>query len=127
MPAAFQSAREERYARETARAPADGLHRLRAVAQDAVYPNHTVRIIVSSGPGGNPDVLARMLADRMGKDFGVAFVVENVTGAGGALSAITAAKALADGYTLFSGDSVITCAIRLSCKNCICRSKIDGA
>jgi tripartite-type tricarboxylate transporter receptor subunit TctC len=78
-----------------------------AVAQDAGYPNHTVRMIVSSGPGGNPDVLARMLADRMGKDFGVAFVVENVTGAGGALSAITAAKAPADGYTLFSGDSGI--------------------
>ena len=48
-----------------------------AAAQDAGYPNHTVRFIVSSGPGGNPDVLARMLADRMGKDFGVAFVVVN--------------------------------------------------
>jgi tripartite-type tricarboxylate transporter receptor subunit TctC len=78
-----------------------------AIAQDARYPNHTVRIIVSSGPGGNPDVMARMLADRMGKDFGVAFVVENVQGAGGALSAITAAKSAPDGYTLFSGDSGI--------------------
>jgi tripartite-type tricarboxylate transporter receptor subunit TctC len=78
-----------------------------AVAQDARYPNHTVRIIVSSGPGGNPDVMARMLADRMSKDFGVAFVVENIQGAGGALSAITAAKAAPDGYTLFSGDSGI--------------------
>jgi tripartite-type tricarboxylate transporter receptor subunit TctC len=78
-----------------------------AVAQDARYPNHTVRVIVSSGPGGNPDVMARMLADRMSKDFGVAFVVENIQGAGGALSAITAAKAAPDGYTLFSGDSGI--------------------
>ena len=78
-----------------------------AIAQDANYPNHTVRIVVSSGPGGNPDVMARMLADRMGKDFGVAFVVENVQGAGGALSAITAAKAPPDGYTLFFGDSGI--------------------
>lgn len=78
-----------------------------AVAQDARYPNHTVRIIVSSGPGGNPDVMARMLADRMSKDFGVAFVVENIQGAGGALSAITAAKSAPDGYTLFSGDSGI--------------------
>ena len=78
-----------------------------AIAQDARYPNHTVRIIVSSGPGGNPDVMARMLADRMSKDFGVAFVVENVQGAGGALSAITAAKSAPDGYTLFSGDSGI--------------------
>ncbi|MFZ2066037.1 MAG: tripartite tricarboxylate transporter substrate binding protein [Xanthobacteraceae bacterium] len=78
-----------------------------SLAQDAGYPGHAVRIIVSSGPGGNPDVMARMLADRMGKDFGVAFVVENVQGAGGALSAITAAKAPADGYTLFFGDSGI--------------------
>ena len=78
-----------------------------AVAQDARYPTHAMRIIVSSGPGGNPDVMARMLADRMSKDFGVAFVVENVQGAGGALSAITAAKAPADGYTVFFGDSGI--------------------
>jgi tripartite-type tricarboxylate transporter receptor subunit TctC len=78
-----------------------------AAAQDARYPNHTVRIVVSSGPGGNPDVMARMLADRLSKDFGVAFVVENVQGAGGALSAITAAKAPPDGYTLFFGDSGI--------------------
>lgn len=77
------------------------------VAQEAHYPNHTVRIIVSSEPGGNPDVLARILADRMSKDFGVPFVVVNVTGAGGALSANTAAKAPPDGYTLFSGDSGI--------------------
>jgi tripartite-type tricarboxylate transporter receptor subunit TctC len=78
-----------------------------AVAQDTRYPNHTVRIIVSSGPGGNPDVLGRLLADRMSKDFGVAFVVENVMGAGGAISAITAAKSPPDGYSLFFGDTGI--------------------
>jgi tripartite-type tricarboxylate transporter receptor subunit TctC len=74
-------------------------------AQEAGYPTHAVRLIVASGPGGNPDVLGRILAERMTQDFGVAFVVENVTGAGGALAAITAAKAAPDGYTLVSGDS----------------------
>ena len=74
-------------------------------AQEASYPTHAVRLIVASGPGGNPDVLGRLLAERMTQDFGVAFVVENVTGAGGALAAITTAKATPDGYTLLSGDS----------------------
>jgi tripartite-type tricarboxylate transporter receptor subunit TctC len=78
-----------------------------AAAQDDSYPSHAMRLIVSSLPGGNPDVLGRLLADRMSKDFGVSVVVENVTGAGGAVSAITAAKAPPDGYTLFSGDTGI--------------------
>ena len=74
-------------------------------AQEANYPTHAVRLIVASGPGGNPDVLGRLLAERMMQDFGAAFVVENVTGAGGALAAITVAKAAPDGYTLLSADS----------------------
>ena len=78
-----------------------------ALAQDDSYPSRSVRLIVSSLPGGNPDVLGRLLADRMSNDFGKSFVVENVTGAGGALSAITAAKASPDGYTLYLGDTGI--------------------
>ena len=78
-----------------------------AFAQDESYPAHAVRLIVSSLPGGNPDVLGRLLADRMSNDFGKSFVVENVTGAGGAMSAIAAAKAPPDGYTLYLGDTGI--------------------
>jgi tripartite-type tricarboxylate transporter receptor subunit TctC len=78
-----------------------------ALAQDDSYPTHAVRLIVSSLPGGNPDVLGRLLADRMSNDFGKSFAVENVTGAGGALSAIAAAKAAPDGYTLYLGDTGI--------------------
>jgi tripartite-type tricarboxylate transporter receptor subunit TctC len=78
-----------------------------ALAQDDSYPTRSVRLIVSSLPGGNPDVLGRLLADRMSNDFGKSFVVENVTGAGGALSAIAAAKAAPDGYTVFLGDTGI--------------------
>jgi tripartite-type tricarboxylate transporter receptor subunit TctC len=78
-----------------------------ALAQDDSYPAHAVRLIVSSLPGGNPDILGRLLADRMSNDFGKSFAVENVTGAGGALSAIAAAKAAPDGYTLYLGDTGI--------------------
>ena len=78
-----------------------------AFADDDTYPTHAIRLIVSSLPGGNPDVLGRLLADRMSRDFGVAVLVENVSGAGGAVSAISAAKALPDGYTLYEGDTGI--------------------
>ena len=76
-----------------------------ALAQDASYPSRPVRLLVSSGPGGNPDILARLLAERMTEDFGHAVVVENVQGAGTALVALTTAKATPDGYTLMLGDS----------------------
>ncbi len=74
-------------------------------AQDGAYPNHTVRLLVSSAPGGNPDILGRLLAERMGRDFGQAVVVENVQGAGTAMVALTTAKAAPDGYTLMLGDT----------------------
>jgi len=76
-----------------------------ALAQDASYPSRPVRLLVSSGPGGNPDILARLLAERMTEDFGHAVVVENVQGAGTAMVALTTAKATPDGYTLMLGDS----------------------
>src|SRR4029077_13917234 len=74
-------------------------------AQDAPYPTHTVRVIVSSGPGGNPDVLGRFLAERFSVVFGKAFIVQNMTGAGGAVAAKLVAKSPPDGHTLIFGDS----------------------
>ena len=74
-------------------------------AQDGSYPSRSVRLLVSSAPGGNPDILGRLLAERMSQDFGQAVVVENVQGAGTAMVALTAAKAAPDGYTLMLGDS----------------------
>jgi tripartite-type tricarboxylate transporter receptor subunit TctC len=76
-----------------------------SLAQDGSYPSRAARLLVSSGPGGNPDILARLLAERMTQDFGKAVIVENVQGAGTALVALTAAKAAPDGYTLMFGDS----------------------
>ncbi|MBV9970878.1 MAG: tripartite tricarboxylate transporter substrate binding protein, partial [Xanthobacteraceae bacterium] len=75
------------------------------MAQDGPWPTHPVRLIAASGPGGNPDVLARLLAEKFTTTFGKPFVVENVPGAGGIVAANMVAKAAADGHVLMFGDS----------------------
>jgi tripartite-type tricarboxylate transporter receptor subunit TctC len=69
------------------------------------YPSKSVRLIAAAAPGGNPDVLARMLAAKLADAFGRAFVVENLPGAGGVVAAEQVARAQADGHTLMLGDS----------------------
>jgi tripartite-type tricarboxylate transporter receptor subunit TctC len=64
-----------------------------------------VRLIAASGPGGNPDVLARLLAEKYATTFGKPFIVENVPGAGGIVAANMVAKAPPDGHVLMFGDS----------------------
>jgi tripartite-type tricarboxylate transporter receptor subunit TctC len=76
-----------------------------AQAQDDAWPTRPVRLIAVSGPGGNPDVMARLLADKFTTAFGKPFVVENVPGAGGIVAANMVAKAPADGHVLMFGDS----------------------
>jgi tripartite-type tricarboxylate transporter receptor subunit TctC len=75
-----------------------------AHAQEA-YPSKSVRLIAAAAPGGNPDILARMLAAKLGDAFGRPFVVENVPGAGGVVAAEQVARATPDGHTLMLGDS----------------------
>lgn len=76
-----------------------------AFAQEAAYPTHPVRVIAASAPGGNPDVLARLLGSRLSEMLGNSFVVENVPGAGGVIAAKQVAAAKPDGYTLMINDS----------------------
>lgn len=76
-----------------------------AGAQNEPYPTHPVRLIAASGPGGNPDVLARLLAEKFATTFGKPFIVENVPGAGGIVAANMVAKAPPDGHVLMFGDS----------------------
>jgi tripartite-type tricarboxylate transporter receptor subunit TctC len=73
-------------------------------AQDT-YPSKSVRLIAAAAPGGNPDVLARMLGAKLADAFGRPFVVENLPGAGGVVAAEQVARAAADGHTLMLGDS----------------------
>lgn len=76
-----------------------------AGAQEAgTYPSRSVRIIVNS-PGGNPDLLARLLAQKLARALGQSFVVEDMQGAGGSLAAKFVASARPDGYVLYLGDS----------------------
>ena len=72
-------------------------------AQDDGYPNKPVRIIVPFAAGGSTDVVARILADKLGAEFKQPFVVENRAGAGGNIGADAVAKSAADGYTLLMG------------------------
>lgn len=70
-----------------------------ALAQDN-WPSKPVKIISPFPAGGTSDIMARMLADALGKEFGQQFVVENIGGAGGTIGTGRAAKMPADGYTL---------------------------
>ena len=64
------------------------------------YPNRLIKIIQGFPPGGNVDLIARILATEMEKSLGQSIVVEAKPGLAGALAAETVARADADGYTL---------------------------
>lgn len=66
------------------------------------YPSQPIKIIVPTPPGGMADVLARIFADKLVQAGHIA-VVENKTGAGGAIAADFVAKSVPDGYTVYLG------------------------
>ena len=70
-----------------------------AAAQSA-YPAKPIRVVVSFGPGGVTDILARLLAPEIQKDWGQPVVVENVAGATAIIGTAAVARAAPDGYTL---------------------------
>jgi tripartite-type tricarboxylate transporter receptor subunit TctC len=65
------------------------------------YPNAPVRLITQGAPASGPDVVARIVADELGKRWGQQIVILNATGAGGSVAAKQAVQAQADGYTLY--------------------------
>ncbi len=67
------------------------------------YPAKPVRIIVPFPAGGNADILARILGQKMTESWGQPIIVDNRAGAAGIIGAQAAAKAQPDGYTLFMG------------------------
>jgi tripartite-type tricarboxylate transporter receptor subunit TctC len=65
------------------------------------YPSRPVRILVPFAPGGAPDLVARMVGDKLGASLGQRFIAENRVGAGGNIASEMAAQAAPDGYTLY--------------------------
>ena len=69
-----------------------------ALAED--YPTRTVTMVVPYPAGGPSDVVARIIADGMGKVLGQTVIIENVGGAGGTIGTARVAEAKPDGYTI---------------------------
>jgi tripartite-type tricarboxylate transporter receptor subunit TctC len=92
---------------KTAGAAALGLSLLLspAVADELAYPTHPVRVLAASAAGGNPDVMARLLSNRLSEVLGSPFIVEDVPGVGGVIAAKQVAAAAPDGYTMMVNDS----------------------
>jgi len=80
------------------------------------YPNRTVRIVVPVLAGGSPDVLGRIIADRLRERYSQPFVIDNRAGAGQMIGADLTAKAPSDGYTLFLPTATYTSSVALQSK-----------
>jgi len=69
------------------------------------YPTKSIRLVAPSTPGDAPDVIARLIAERLSVALGQQVVVENRPGAGGVVGSEIVAKAAPDGYTLIMGNA----------------------
>ena len=81
---------------------------LSSAAQADAFPSKPVRIIVPYGPGGGVDIVARILAQELTKQWKVSTYVENREGAGGLVGIAAAKSAAADGYTLLMASTGVT-------------------
>jgi tripartite-type tricarboxylate transporter receptor subunit TctC len=75
---------------------------LLAISDHRAWPQtiSTVKIVVPAPPGGGTDIVARVLTEQIGRAQGIAFTIENRSGAGGLIGAEAAARAAPDGSTL---------------------------
>ena len=82
-----------------------------ALAQ--AYPTRPVRIIVTTGPGGQGDTTARLVAAKLADNLGQSFYIENMPGGGGNIAMAATARAAPDGYTILAATSNIVTNISL--------------
>ena len=83
-----------------------------AFAQSAAYPNRPLRFIVPYAAGGNGDIVARIIGQRLSTQLNQQVVIDNRAGAGGNIGAELATRAAPDGYTIMLGTN--THAINMS-------------
>lgn len=80
-----------------------------AIASAQAWPDKPVRLVIPFPPGGTLDKVGRMLAQKLGEQFGQTFIVENKPGGNGVIGGDAVAKAGADGYTLlFNASTFVT-------------------
>ncbi len=86
-----------------------------AHAAEAPYPDKPIRLIIGSAPGSGPDIISRLISDRLSEDWGQRIIVDSRPGVAGVISAELALRANPDGYTwmmltsqLFVATSVYT-------------------
>ena len=87
-------------------AAAAALPALPRAAHAETYPTRPVRILVATSAGGTTDLVARIIAQRLGERLGQSFIVEDRPGGGNNIGTEAAVRAAPDGYTLFMANTV---------------------